>query len=116
MSRGRREKSEFGTYLVQAIKDADMVQEEFYRAVGITKPYFYDILTGSPPPQNTLEKMLEVLEGKQPLADDRRSTFFDLAAKCRQEIPADINDLIRVHPDQWNNIRTVLKEMLSGAK
>ena len=73
MSRGRREKSEFGAYLVQAIKDADMVQEEFYRAVGITKPYFYDILTGSPPPQNTLEKMLEVLEGKQPLADDRRS-------------------------------------------
>ena len=50
MGRGRREKSEFGTYLVQAIKDANMVQEEFYTAVGIKKPYFYDILTGSPPP------------------------------------------------------------------
>ena len=35
MGRGRREKSEFGTYLVQAIKDANMVQEEFYTAVGI---------------------------------------------------------------------------------
>ena len=38
------------------------------------------------------------------------------AAKCRKEIPTDIKDLIRTNPDEWNNIRTVLKEMLSGAK
>ena len=113
MGRGRREKSEFGTYLVQAIKDANMVQEEFYTAVGIMKPYFYDILTGSPPPQSTLEKMLEVLEKKLPPDKSRRNTFFNLAAKCRQEIPADIVDLIKDHPDKWNEIRRKLNELFA---
>lgn len=112
MARERKEKTEFGLYLVQAIKDADMVQEEFYTAVGIKKPYFYDILTGNPPPQNTLEKMVSVLEEKLPQDDDRRSTFFNLAAKCRQEIPADINDLIKSHPEKWNEIRSSLTELL----
>ena len=113
MGRGRREKSEFGTYLVQAIKDANMVQEEFYTAVGIKKPYFYDILTGRPPPQSTLEKMLEVLEKKLPPDKSRRNTFFNLAAKCRQEIPADIVDLIKDHPDKWNEIRRKLNELFA---
>ena len=113
MGRGRREKYEFGAYLVQAIKDANMVQEEFYTAVGIKKPYFYDILTGSPPPQNTLEKMLEVLEKKLPPDKSRRNTFFNLAAKCRQEIPADIVDLIKDRPDKWNEIRRKLNELFA---
>ena len=98
MGRGRREKSEFGTYLVQAIKDANMVQEEFYTAVGIKKPY---------------EKMLEVLEKKLPPDKSRRNTFFNLAAKCRQEIPADIVDLIKDHPDKWNEIRRKLNDNLA---
>lgn len=116
MVRGRKAKSEFGAYLVQAIKDAHMVQEEFYVTVGITKPYFYDILTSTPPPRDTLEKMLGVLDKKLPPDDQRRSTFFNLAAKCRQEIPADINDLIRDNPNEWNNIRVVLKQMLPNEK
>ncbi len=116
MARGRKAKSEFGVYLVQAIKDADMVQEEFYATVGITKPYFYNILTGTPPPRDTLEKMLGVLEKKLPPDDRRRSTFFNLAAKCRQEIPVDINDLIRANPNEWNHIRAVLKQMLPNEK
>lgn len=116
MARGRKIKSEFGVYLVQAIKDANMIQEEFYTAAGITKPYFYDILTGTPPPRDTLEKMLGVLDKKLPPDDRRRNTFFNLAAKCRQEIPVDINDLIRANPNEWNNIRTVLKQMLSNKK
>lgn len=113
MARERKEKSEFGAYLVQAIKDANMVQEEFYTAVGIKKPYFYDILTGSPPPQNILEKMLDILEERLPSDGERRSTFFNLAAKCRKEIPADINDLIIAHPEKWNEIRVSLVELLA---
>ena len=116
MARERKEKSEFGAYLAQAISDAKMVQSDFYTAVGIKKPYFYDILTGktNPPPRETLEKMLDVLEEKLPADDHRRSTFFNLAAKCRQEIPVDINDLIRDHPEQWDNIRRELTKMLGA--
>lgn len=118
MARERKEKSEFGAYLAQAISDAKMVQSDFYTAVGIKKPYFYDILTGktNPPPREILEKMLDVLEEKLPADDHRRSTFFNLAAKCRQEIPVDINDLIRDHPEQWDNIRRELTKMLGAQR
>ena len=42
----------FGNYLRYLIKKAGMTQTQFYTALGITKPYFYDILSGkvSPPP------------------------------------------------------------------
>mgnify|MGYP002514270819 CR=1 FL=1 len=46
----RRQKTAFGKYLVEQIREADMSQEEFYNKVGIRKPYFYDLLTSSPPP------------------------------------------------------------------
>lgn len=116
MARERKEKSEFGVYLVHAISDAKMVQSDFYAAVGITKPYFYDILTGTPPPWDTLEKMLNVLEENLPPDRSRRSTFFNLAAKCRQEIPADINELIKAHPDKWDSIRIALIQLLDEQK
>ena len=45
-----RQKTAFGEYLVEEIKKAKMLQEEFYTAVGIKKPYFYDLLTATPPP------------------------------------------------------------------
>ena len=111
MAGRKKAKTEFGLYLVQAIKDAKMVQEDFYTAVGITKPYFYDILTGSPPPQKILEKMLEILNQKLPADETRRSTFFDMAARCRNEIPIDISEMIMSHPDSWCEIRTVLTEL-----
>ena len=57
MAQKRHEKSEFGTFLVDAINEADMSQAEFIGAVGMARPYFYNILTGSPPPKETLEKM-----------------------------------------------------------
>lgn len=46
----RRTKTAFGEFLVGEIKQAGISQEEFYTAVGIKKPYFYDLLTASPPP------------------------------------------------------------------
>mgnify|MGYP000313310436 CR=1 FL=1 len=83
----------------------------------MNKPYFYESLAGTPPSQEILEKMLEVLDANLLTEDKIKSNdLFDKAAKCRQEIPTDIKDLIRTNPDEWNNIRTVLKEMLSGAK
>ena len=114
MARERKGKSEFGAFLVNAIKEATMVQSDFYMAVGIAKPYFYDILSGktNPPPLDTLEKMLEVLEERLPVDQARRSMFFNLAAICREEIPADIDDMIKKNPEKWDGIREMLTKLL----
>lgn len=113
MPQKRKEKTEFGAYLAKAINDAGMSQAEFIEEVGIARPYFYDILKNSPPPKETLEKMLGVLEKRLPTDEARRNTFMNIAARCRGEIPADIIDLIKKHPDEWDSIRITLTQMLS---
>ena len=81
-------KSEFGNLLVELIKEANISQREFYEKVGITKPYFYDILSGRvcPPPNDLQFKMVEILKPNF----DKSSQFFELAGKYRKTVPADI--------------------------
>ena len=112
MAQKRHEKSEFGAYLVDVISEAGMSQADFITAVGMARPYFYNILTGNPPPRDTLEKMYGVLEKMLPPDDTRHQMFMNLAAQCRGEIPSDIEEMIRQHPGQWDNIRTALTQML----
>lgn len=114
MANRKKGMSEFGEYLTELIKEAGMLKIDFYGKIGITRPYFYEILTGNPPPQETLEKMISFLEEKLGKDDKRRKKFFDLAAKCRDEIPADINDLIKAHPDKWSDIRETLLKLLNN--
>lgn len=110
----RREKTAFGIYLVRMIKDAGISQEEFYTKVGIKKPYFYDILKGSPPPRETLERINDVLDELLTPDETRRRTLLNLASQYRGEIPSDIHDLIISHPDQWDIIRVTLNQLLSS--
>ena len=58
-----KDKKAFGNFLREMIKQTGISQSEFYSAVGITKPYFYDILSGkvNPPPSDVQYKMLENL-------------------------------------------------------
>lgn len=109
----KRKKSVFGEYLVAEIKSAGMSQEEFYTAVGIAKPYFYDILTASPPPIDLQNRMLSVLNTKTGENSERTNTFYDLAAKERKEIPADILKLIIDNPQKMGEIRAELIALLS---
>ena len=104
----RRQKTEFGEFLVKEIKEANMSQEEFYNAVGIKKPYFYDLLTSSPPPVDLQIRMLSVLDSKTGEDENRKKTFYNLAAQGRNEIPADIVKLITDHPKELDRIREVL--------
>lgn len=78
----------FGELLRQLIKEAGMSQSKFYEELGIGKPYFYDILSGkvNPPPPERQIAMLKLLQPKE----EQIKLFFDLAAKERKEIPADI--------------------------
>lgn len=84
----KNNKSHFGEMLVKLIKDAEMTQSEFYTKLGIRKPYFYDIISGksNPPPGNLQFEMIKILN----LDTKEISDFFSLAAKERNELPADI--------------------------
>lgn len=101
----------FGDFLREMIKQTGITQAAFYAAVGITKPYFYDILSGkiNPPPPEVQYKMLEQLE----LDEAQRAAFFDLAAEGRGEVPADIAKLILEHPERREDVRSNLGRLLS---
>lgn len=108
----KRQKTAFGDYLVEQIKKANMSQEQFYNAVGIKKPYFYDLLTATPPPISLQNKMLAVLDEQTGIDVERRHLFYDLAAAGRNEIPADITKLISEHPSEMGKIRVALCQTL----
>ena len=105
----KRKKSAFGEFLVQEIKKAEMSQESFYKAVGIAKPYFYDILTAAPPPADIQRKMVEVLNNKTGINQVRTRKLYDLAAQERNELPVDISRSLMRNPEGWDNVREMLK-------
>lgn len=109
-----RKKTAFGEYLVSEIRKADMTQEEFYTAVGIQKPYFYDLLTATPPPTALQDKIAAVLDEQAGIDDRRRRLLYDLAAEGRGEIPADIVRLIQNNPTKLDMIRTELTKLLAA--
>ena len=82
----------FCDLLAKMIKEAELSNVQFYTALGIKKPYFYDILSGrvNPPPPNRQFAMLKLLNPKP----ERIELFFDLAAQERNEIPADIAKIL----------------------
>ena len=104
------EKAAFCEFLRKLIKESGMTQFAFYSAVGITKPYFYDILSGkvNPPPPEIQYKMLEILQADEPT----RREFLNLAAAGRAEIPADIVDAIKSQPQKMDEVRDALMIML----
>ena len=97
---------EFGTFLKALIKNAGMTQYEFYSALGIKKPSFYDILSGrgNPPPPELQFKAMEILNA----SEETRKVFFDLAAKGRGDIPADIAKAVSNNPRAVAQIRKVI--------
>ena len=106
------EHKSFGRFLKELIKQCNMTQTTFYLQVGITKPYFYDIVSGkiNPPPPEIQYRMLEILDG---ISSEQRNTFLNLAAKGRGEIPADIAKLIADHPQNLEEIRITLMQLLA---
>lgn len=93
----------FGKVLCFLIKKAKMTQAQFYKKIGITKSYFYDIASGktNPPPAELQIKMLALLN---PSREDE-ILFLDLAGKERKETPADIAWYLDSHVDQRNMLR-----------
>lgn len=106
------DRKSFGCFLKKMIKQCNMTQTAFYLEVGITKPYYYDIVSGkvNPPPPEIQYRMLEVLDG---ISSEQRNNFLNLAAKGRGEIPADIAKLIADHPQNLEEIRITLMQLLA---
>lgn len=102
----KSDKVSFGAFLRDLIKQTGVSQSAFYSSVGITKPYFYDILSGktNPPPPEVQYKMLERLN----CDNQQRNKFFDLAAEGRGEIPADVARMIE--NNDVNAVRMILAE------
>ena len=100
------ERRAFCSFLRKQIKEREMTQYAFYSAVEITKPYFYDILSGkvNPPPPEIQYKMLEILQADEPT----RREFLNLAAAARDEVPADIADMIKSQPQRMDEVRELL--------
>lgn len=98
----------FGEYLKQLIKEAGMSQCEFYTMLGIKKPYFYDIVSGriNPPPHDVQFRAVDILN----IDGEKRDRFFDLAAKARGDIPADITKSITENPSMLTDIRSEIKQ------
>ena len=107
-----KDRTAFGNFLREKIKQSGISQSVFYSAVGITKPYFYDILSGkvNPPPPEIQYRMLDNLE----LDDQQRNEFLNLAADGRGEIPADIAKMISEHPMELDKIRAALTALLTA--
>ena len=106
------DKKAFGNFLREMIKQAGISQSAFYSAVEITKPYFYDILSGkvNPPPPDIQYKMLDHLE----VNEQQRNEFLNLAAEGRGEVPADIARMIAEHPMDLDKIRSTLTTLLAA--
>lgn len=107
-----KDKKAFGNFLREMIKQTGISQSAFYSAVEITKPYFYDILSGkvNPPPPDVQYKMLENLN----LVEQQRNKFLNLAAEGRGEVPADIAKLIAEHTPELDRIRETLTTLFAA--
>lgn len=100
------QKSEYGELLTRLIKEKRMTQADFYNKLGIKKPYFYDIIGGkiNPPPPITQMKMLNILKPKE----GDRNQLLDIAARTRNEIPADIELYLQ---NTSNSIKKIRKNV-----
>lgn len=78
----------FCDLLAEMLKDYGKSHTAFYTELGIKKPYFYDILSGktNPPPREKQFKIIQILKPKPQICEQ----FFELAAKERGEMPADL--------------------------
>ena len=99
----KKEKSPYGRLLVKLIEQAELTQFKFYTKLNITKPYFYDIVSGkvNPPPPSTQLRIIEILNP----SDKDRDQLLNEASTARQELPADIFIYLLKHPDRYSNLR-----------
>lgn len=83
-----KKQKRFCEILVELIDKRKMTKVQFYTQLGITKPYFYDIITGkvNPPPY---ERQIEIVKILKP-TKEQMILLFNAAAIERNEVPVDV--------------------------
>lgn len=83
-----KKKKRFCEILIELIDKRKMTKVQFYTQLGITKPYFYDIITGkvNPPPP---ERQIEIVKILKP-TKEQIILLFNAAADERNEVPVDV--------------------------
>ena len=103
------QRSKFGEYVIGLIKKAKKTHIEVYRKLGITKVFFYEIISGKVfPPAEIQFRLVEIL--KESLKESEKLKLFDLAAEARDDIPADIAKYLKENTEMYEAIRVAMKK------
>jgi len=83
---------------------------EFWKEAHITNVYLSQLENGSkiPPPPDRQLKFIEIFEERKKISENDKLKFYDLAAKERDELPADIQ-LVKNKKQIIKSIRNVIK-------
>jgi len=96
----------FGTYLKKVREGKNIKIRQLAKNVGKTPTYLSDIENGNnkPPGKDLLEKIICALDIEQ--YPDVKTNLYDLAAKERNDVPADIKEYIMKNRMLQNLIRS----------
>ena len=106
----------FGQLLHDMVKKSPMTNRQFYELLGIKRAYFYEIIGSrtNPPPADKQFEIIKILKPN----DDTCRQFFELAAKERNEFPADlqllINDNLKKDLRKSKGYRDLLEKKRQG--
>ena len=91
--------------------DAGFGFNEFWKEADITNVYLSGLENGTktPPPPERQRQFIKILEKKKRLSLEEKNQFYDLAAKERKELPADIVEYCQKQ-ESLNKIRKLIKE------
>jgi Predicted transcriptional regulators len=103
----------FGQFLKEKRLALDLSLREFARQVGMQPSNYCNVEADvlAPPPPESLEKLCRALGIKKGTSDFE--SFHDLAAKGRDEIPADVERIVKENELIPAMLRTVEYEQLS---
>jgi transcriptional regulator with XRE-family HTH domain len=103
----------FGQFMKEKRLALDLSLREFARQVGTQPSNYCNVEAGvlPPPPPETLDKLATALGLEKGTSD--YETFHDLAAEGRDEIPADIEKIVKENELIPAMLRTVEYEQLS---
>lgn len=96
----------FGEQLALLIEKAGFKKNAFFKALGVSKSYLFDMLNNRTLPSNDMQlKIAETLE----LSDVDRRKFYDFTAAQKGELPADIVTSLKNNPAKYGEIRQLLQ-------
>ncbi len=102
----KTENAEFGQYLRSVRQEKKISIRQLAKAVSKTPTYISDIEKGNnkPPERELLDRIIEELHLEE--FPDIRNRLYDLAAKERKDVPADIKEYLMENESILKIIRT----------